>query len=230
MTAKESILVIEDDPDIRELLQRSLEREGYRVHTAPDGERGLREAASRRPAVVLLDLMLPGLDGLEVCRLLKQDEKTAQVPVIMVSAKGEESDVVLGLELGADDYITKPFSPKELLARLRAVLRRIKRRQKEGRAPRIELDAVVLDADRHEVSIDGEVTYFTRAEFRLLWALAAQPGRVFTRNELVDHITAGETVILDRNVDVHISAIRKKLGRHGNLVATVRGVGYKCRD
>lgn len=230
VATKESILVIEDDPDIRELLQRSLEREGYRVHVSADGEAGLREADARRPSVVLLDLMLPGVDGLEVCRLLKQNDQMATTPVIMLTAKGEESDVVLGLELGADDYVTKPFSPKELIARIRAVLRRMKRRQKDGRAPRIEIGEVILDSERHEVSVDGEITYFTRAEFRLMWALAAHPGRVFTRNELVDHITAGESYILDRNVDVHISAIRKKLGRHGNLIATVRGVGYKCRD
>ena len=230
VATKDTILIIEDEPDIRELLKRSFEREGYRVHAAADGEAGLREATARRPAVVLLDLMLPGIDGLEVCRMLKSQADTQQSSVIMLTAKGEESDVVLGLELGADDYVTKPFSPKELVARVRAVLRRAKRRRSGAKPTRLEVGTVVLDTERHEVVVGDEPIYFTRAEFRLLWALVSQPGRVFTRNELVDDITAGESYILDRNVDVHISAIRKKLGDQGDLVQTVRGVGYKCRD
>ncbi len=227
--AKESILIIEDDPDIVELVQYNLEREGFRVVAALDGEHGLKEAMQRKPALVLLDLMLPGIDGLEVCRLLKQREETSGSAVIMLTAKGEESDVVLGLELGADDYVTKPFSPKELVARVRAVLRRGKRKA-VGQPNRLDVGGVSLDAERHEVRVHGELIYFTRAEFRLLWTLVNQPGRVFTRNELVDRITAGESFILDRNVDVHVSAIRKKLLDQGDLVQTVRGVGYKCKD
>jgi two-component system, OmpR family, phosphate regulon response regulator PhoB len=227
---KESILIIEDDPDIVELLQYNLEREGFRVVTALDGEAGLREAMARKPTLVLLDLMLPGINGLEVCRLLKQREDTASSAVIMLTAKGEESDVVLGLELGADDYVTKPFSPKELVARVRAVLRRGKRKGSTQQPNRIDIGPVALDQERHEVRVHGQPVVFTRAEFRLLWTLAMQPGRVFTRNELVDRITAGESFILDRNVDVHVSAIRKKLGDQGELVETVRGVGYRCRD
>ncbi len=227
---KDTILIIEDDPDIVELVQYNLEREGFRVVTANDGESGLREATTRKPNLVLLDLMLPGIDGLEVCRLLKQREDSVPCSVIMLTAKGEESDVVLGLEMGADDYVAKPFSPKELVARVRAVLRRAKRKGQGGQARRLEVSEVLLDSERHEVYVGGELIYFTRAEFRLLWTLMEQPGRVFTRNELVERITAGESYILDRNVDVHVSSIRKKLGDQGRLVSTVRGIGYKCLD
>jgi len=225
--AKETVLLIEDDPDIVELLQYNLEREGHSVLTAPDGEAGLALATKRRPGAILLDLMLPGMDGLEVCRELKRVEATSAIPVIILTAKGEESDVVLGLEMGADDYVTKPFSPREVVARIRAVLRRGTR----DKAPRrVEQGEVVLDADRHEVSVAGEVVPFTRAEFRLLWTLASNPGRVYTRDQLIDRITGGEAVIVDRNVDVHVSTIRKKLGEQGAIIGTVRGVGYKCVD
>jgi len=226
---RESILIIEDDPDIVELLRYNLEREGYRVFCALDGEVGLREARERRPGIILLDLMLPGIDGLEVCRALKQGEDLRGIPILMITAKGEEGDIVLGLELGADDYVTKPFSPRELVARVRAVLRRGAEGE-AGRRTRLELGGVLLDAERYEVRVHGEVVPFTRAEFRLLWTLCSNPGRVFTRDLLVEKITAGEAVILDRNVDVHVSSIRKKLGDEGNLIGTVRGVGYKCVD
>ncbi len=226
--ARETILIIEDDPDIVELLQYNLEREGYAVLTASNGEVGLQDAQTRRPGMVLLDLMLPGMDGLEVCRQLKQRDDTREIPLIMITAKGEESDVVSGLELGADDYISKPFSPREVVARMRAVLRR-----GQGRGPRrktrIELGEVVLDSERHEVRVRGEIVPFTRAEFRLLWALMANPGRVFTREDLVERLTEGETVILDRNVDVHVSAIRKKLGEESSMIGTVRGWGTSSR-
>lgn len=226
--AKETFLIIEDDPDIVELLQYNLEREGYTVLTAMNGEVGLREARRRKPGVILLDLMLPGMDGLEVCRHLKSDEATRSIPLLMVTAKGEEADVVTGLEMGADDYIAKPFSPRMVLARVRAVLRRGK--LEDGARSRVEIGDVTLDRERHEVTRGGEVLPFTRAEFRLLWTLVSNPGRVYTRDELVERITAGEAMILDRNVDVHVSAIRKKLGKGTDLIGTVRGVGYKCKD
>ncbi len=226
---KKTILIIEDDPDIVELLQYSLEREGYPVLTAADGETGVLEATRRKPGAILLDLMLPGVDGLEVCRRLKREEATRSIPILMVTAKGEETDVVTGLELGADDYIPKPFSPRELIARLRAVLRRGVVRNEGGRS-RIEIGEVVLDSERHEVSVGGKVLTMTRAEFRLLWTLGSQPGRVYTRDQLVDRITGGEAIILDRNVDVHVSAIRRKLGNEIDFIGTVRGVGYKCND
>lgn len=226
--AKETILVVEDDPDIVELLEYSLEREGYKVLAASDGEKGLSEARRRKPALVLLDLMLPGLDGLSICRALKEDGATKDIPVMMLTAKGEESDVVVGLEFGADDYVRKPFSPRELIARIRAVMRRSQ--PAPAVRSRIELGSVTLDKERHEVSVDDVPVTFTRSEFRLLWRLAKHPGRVYSRDELVESLTDGEAVILDRNIDVHVSSIRKKLGEHGGIVVTVRGVGYKVVD
>ena len=197
---------------------------------ATDGEHGLADAARQRPDLVLLDLMLPGLDGLEVCRRLRVQDPTRSIPVLMLTAKGEETDVVIGLEMGADDYLTKPFSPRELLARVRALLRRAQRIEDPEGKTRIELHGLVLDMTRHEVLNQGDLVPLTRAEFRLLWTLAQRPGRVYSRNELVDEITAGEAVIIDRNVDVHVSSIRRKLGDAGKMIATVRGVGYKCAD
>lgn len=222
-----TILIIEDDPDIVELLQYNLEREGYRVNTAGDGEVGLRDARRRKPDLILLDLMLPGMDGLEVCRQLRGDDATRDTPILMVTAKDEEIDMVTGLEMGADDYIAKPFSPRTLLARVRAVLRR--GRREAGPRARLEIGSVALDKERHEVTLNGDAIEMTRAEFRLLWTLMSHPGRVYTRDELVERITDGEAMILDRNVDVHISAIRKKLEGE-DLIGTVRGVGYRCND
>ena len=227
---KASLLLIEDDPDIVELLRYNLEREGFSVRAAASGEDGLAEARRHAADLVVLDLMLPGIDGLEVCRRLKTGAETRDVAVVMLTAKGEEADVVTGLELGADDYLTKPFSPRELVARVRAVLRRRSREEKDAERTRIQVGSLAVDATRHEVLLDGEPVPFTRSEFRLLWALLSRPGRVFTRNELADKITGGETLIIDRNVDVHVSAIRKKLGAAADLIATVRGVGYKCKD
>ncbi len=224
-----TILVIEDDADIVELLQYNLAKEGFRVRIARDGDTGLQEARRYRPDLILLDLMLPGVDGLEVCRRLKRDNELSTIPIVMVTAKSEESDVVTGLEMGADDYLSKPFSPRELLARVRAVLRR-GTAAKEHEEARLDFGSVVLDRPRHEITVDGNLVEFTRAEFRLLWALGSSPGRVFARDELVEYITGGDAHISDRNVDVHISAVRKKLEPYSDLVKTVRGVGYKIKD
>ncbi len=227
---KTTLLVIEDDPDIVELVRYNLEREGLQVLVSGDGDRGLTEAARLQPDLIVLDLMLPGLDGLEVCRRLRALDGTRGIPVLVLTAKGEEADIVVGLEMGADDYLTKPFSPRELVARVRALLRRAQRATSESGKTHIELPGLVLDLTRHEVLHEGEPVPLTRAEFRLLWTLAKRPGRVYSRNELVDEITAGEALIIDRNVDVHVSSIRRKLGEAGRLIATVRGVGYKCVD
>ncbi|MCZ7644982.1 MAG: response regulator [Planctomycetota bacterium] len=227
-TAK--IVVIEDESDILELLEYNLSKEGYRVASARDGEDGLRKVRKEAPDLVLLDLMLPGLDGIELCRRLKSDPLTRSTPVMMVTAKGEESDVVLGLGVGADDYVTKPFSPKELLARVKAVLRRGPLKEERNGKERIAREGIVIDAGRHEVKIDGEPVPFTATEFRLLHFLAAHAGRVFTRDQLLGHVVRGDAFVIDRNIDVHIRAIRKKLGPHRETIETIRGVGYRFKD
>jgi DNA-binding response OmpR family regulator len=226
--ARDTILVVEDDSDIVELLRYNLEREGFEVRAVGDGEAGLAAAETHQPALILLDLMLPGMEGLEVCRELRRRETTSTIPLIMLTAKGDEADIVLGLGLGADDYVTKPFSPKQLIARIRAVLRRGTTRPASDTVERIDRGPLVIDTARHEVRLDGTPVTLTLAEFRILHALAATPDRVFTRDQLLDRITQGKSVIIDRNVDVHVRAIRKKLGRYGDRIVTVRGVGYKC--
>ena len=227
---KPTLLVIEDDPDIVEVVRYNLEREGFRVLVASTGDAGLAEARRAPPDLVVLDLMLPGTDGLGVCRALRAEEATASTPVLMLTAKSEETDVVVGLEMGADDYLTKPFSPRELVARVRALLRRARVEPKEKADNRVEVHGLVLDQERHEVLWKGEPVPLTRAEFRLLWKLVQRPGRVWARGDLVEEITAGEALIVERNVDVHVSSLRRKLGDAGRLIATVRGVGYKCVD
>jgi DNA-binding response OmpR family regulator len=228
--AREKIVVIEDEADILEVIEYNLTREGYRILTSRDGEDGLALAKREAPDLVLLDLMLPSLDGIEVCRLLKSDPVTSAIPVIMVTAKGEESDAVLGLGLGADDYVRKPFSPKELVARVRAVLRRGPVRNERGPRERIARGGLVIDASRHEVSVDGKVAVLTATGFRLIHFLASHPGRVFTRDELLSRVIGDKSIVIDRNIDVHIVAIRKKLGRYRDLIETIRGVGYRFRE
>ena len=227
---RENILVVEDEPDIAEIIQYNLAREGYRVRIVDDGEVALDRIVRDAPDLVLLDLMLPGLDGLELCRRLKEDPVTRPIPIIMVTAKGEESDVVLGLGMGADDYVAKPFSPRELTARVRAVLRRGKARVSGDRRERVVVGPVVVDAGRHEVTVEGEPVSLTATEFRLLHVLVSHPGRAFSRDQLLSR-AIGETVaVTDRNIDVHVRTIRRKLGSQRDLIETVRGVGYRCRD
>ncbi len=223
-----TILIIEDDPDIRELLQFNLEREKFVVTTAHDGRDGLDAALRKPPQLIILDLMLPRVSGLDVCKQLRAHASTQLVPILMLTAKGEESDVVLGLEMGADDYLPKPFRLKELIARVRALLRR-------GGTLAMAKDLlcagpVEINLGNHEVHIQGREVRMTLSEFRLLAALVSAPGRVFTRDQLLDKITGGEAIIIDRNVDVHIRSIRKKMGRTGSSVEAVRGIGYKFRD
>ncbi|MEM7200419.1 MAG: response regulator transcription factor [Planctomycetota bacterium] len=225
-----SILVIEDDRDIRELIEYNLSREGYRIKVASNGEDGLRRAKRDAPDLVVLDLMLPGMDGIEVCRRLKQDPVTRGIAVVMVTAKSEESDIVLGLGVGADDYVPKPFSPRTLLARVEAVLRRGPLKDDRGTAERVVRGDLVVDAGRHEVTIGSDRIDFTPTEFRLLHFLASHPGRVFSRGELLSRVIGETAVVLDRNIDVHVRAIRQKLGEHRELIQTVRSVGYRFRD
>ena len=229
-TMKKSIIVIEDESDILEVLKYNLEREGYRVRTCRDGDLGLRLVREENPDLVLLDLMLPSLDGIEICRRLREDPVTRGIPVIMLTAKGEESDVVLGLGVGADDYVTKPFSTGELTARIRAVLRRTEHAESDQQRERIERDGVVIDAAKHIVSVDGERVTFTATELRLLHFLASHPGRVFTRDLLLGRAIGEHAFVGDRNIDVHVRSIRKKLGRYRDLLETIRGVGYRFLD
>jgi len=227
---KEKILVIEDEEDILALVHYNLAREGYQVACATSGEEGLR-LVEEQPDLVLLDLMLPGIDGLEVCRRLRGSELTAGLPIIMMTAKGEESDVVAGLELGADDYVTKPFSPKILLARVRAVLRR---RAKEGEvveeSDQLVHGELVIHPGRNEVLVAGRPIELTFTEFRVLLFLASRPGWVFTRYQIVNAVRGEDYAVTDRAVDVQIVGLRKKLGACGTLIETVRGVGYRFKD
>ncbi|MCI0651824.1 MAG: response regulator [Planctomycetes bacterium] len=227
---RKRVTVVEDEADIREVIEYNLARDGYEVTSVPDGEEGLKKIRKDSPDLVVLDLMLPGLDGIEVCRKLKADSVTTAIPIIMLTAKGEESDVVLGLGVGADDYITKPFSPAELLARVRAVLRRGPLKEAQVSKERIVRQGVVIDAARHETKVNGESVPFTATEFRLLHFLASHPGRVFTRDHLLSRVVGENVVVIDRNIDVHIRSIRMKLANHRNLVETVRGIGYRFQD
>jgi two-component system alkaline phosphatase synthesis response regulator PhoP len=229
--SKPKILVVEDEADIIEIIAYNLSREGFRVLSSRNGEEALDLARSQEPDLVLLDLMLPGMDGLEVCRQLKDEPRGAELPIIMVTAKGEESDVVLGLGVGADDYIVKPFSPRELVARVKAVLRRGPLKEKPGPpGERIEREGLAIDANKFQVRVDGESVPITATEFRLLHYLARHPGRVFTRNQLLARVIGDEAVVIDRNIDVHVRSLRKKLGPYRELIETQRGVGYRFKD
>lgn len=229
-----SILIIEDEQDLLELLRYNLEREGYQISTAATGEAGLKSAqnsAPDAPDLILLDLMLPGMDGLEVCRFLKKRESTASIQVIMLTARGEESDIVQGLEFGADDYVTKPFSPRVLLARIQAVLRR--RDSEAGMSqnnPIIRVGSVTIDQERYEATVRGKPVRLTASEFKMLRLLTSKSGRVFTRQQIIDAVHGELTAVTDRSVDVLVMGLRKKLGDAGDGIETVRGVGYKFRD
>jgi DNA-binding response OmpR family regulator len=227
--AKETLLIIEDERDIIEIIQYNCEREGYTVLSATNGEKGLEIARTRRPAAVLLDLMLPGLDGIEVAKRLRRDPETRETAIIMLTAKGEESDVILGLGVGADDYVVKPFKLKELLARIKAVLRRGPVQDEGPTGKRIEISGLVIDNAKFQVLQNGKEVPLTLTEFKLLATLASAPGRVFTRDLLLERIQ-GDTYIDERNIDVHVRSIRKKLGDNTDYIQTVRGVGYKFRE
>ncbi len=222
------ILIIDDEKDIIELLRYNLNKEGYKVISASDGESGLKLAKKETPDGIILDLMLPGIDGLEVCRAIKNDDRISNIPIIMLTAKGEETDIIVGLELGADDYITKPFSIRQLLARLKAVIRRAHHISKSTDI--IKIGNLLIDAAKFEVSLNGKQLKLTSTELYLLKYLAENPGRVFSRDQLLDKIWGENSFIIDRAVDVHIRRLRKKLGKVSELITTVRGVGYKFKS
>jgi two-component system phosphate regulon response regulator PhoB len=227
--AHERILVVEDEEEILELLRYNLEKQGFRVACASTGEQALKMARSDVPELVVLDLMLPGVDGMEVCRNLKRDPATQAVPIVMLTAKGGEADVVAGLEIGADDYVTKPFSPRVLIARIRAVLRRMTAEPLSDDAT-IRAGDLVIHPGRHEVTVAGEAVELTATEFRVLRVLARRPGWVCTRDQIASLVHGGDQIVTDRSVDVQIVGLRKKLGAAGHNIETVRGVGYRFQE
>jgi len=227
--AKTTILVVEDDRDIQELLSYNLAQEGFQVLRAMTGEDGLQIAKNRRPGLIILDLMLPGMEGMEVCRRIKRNPDTAGIPIVMLTAKGEDADIITGLEVGADDYVTKPFSPKVLIARVRAVLRRKEEKIDQGQGT-IQFRGLEINLGRHEVKLDGKQLTLTLTEFRILQLLTTRPGWVYSRSQIVEFVRGEGYPVTERAVDVQIVGLRKKLGTFGNRIATVRGVGYKLED
>lgn len=226
--AKETILVIEDEKNIVELLKYNIEQEGFRVLTAFKGDDGLQLARKERPALIVLDLMLPVMDGLEICKVLKQSDKTSSIPIIIVTAKGAEADKVVGLELGADDYLTKPFSPRELIARIKAVLRRIK----DGKTPahsHLKCGGLEIDADRHIVTLNKREVSLTSKEYDLLKALMEANGRVLSREQLLSQVWGYDQSlnIETRTVDMHVGQLRKKIKQESDRIVTVKNVGYR---
>jgi two-component system phosphate regulon response regulator PhoB len=226
---RETILIVDDEEDILELLKYNLSREGYKVISATTGEEGLKLARTKGPDLVILDLMLPGVDGLEVCRELKGDKSTVNIPIIMLTAKSEEADMVTGLEMGADDYIPKPFSPRVVLARMKSIFRRKVKKVEDDSAP-IKIHELSINPGRHEVLAGEQSVDLTFTEFRILYTLARRPGWVFSRYQIVDAVRGDDYPVTDRSVDVQIVSLRKKLGGCGQYIETVRGVGYRFKD
>jgi two-component system phosphate regulon response regulator PhoB len=225
---KAKVLVIEDDRSLVEVLSYNLQAAGYDVLVARDGQDGLLRAQLKLPDLILLDLMLPVVDGLEVCRRLKAEATTRTIPILMLTAKAEESDELIGFSLGADDYVTKPFSVKVLLERIKALRRRrMPADEDEDVTSRL---GVTVDRRRHMATVDGRLLPLTRSEFRILDTLIRQAGRVFHRSELIEAALGDDTMILERTIDVHIRAIRRKLENRAEVIETVRGVGYRFRD
>ena len=222
-----NILIIEDESDVADLLTLNLRKAGFRISTAADGASGLQKARDDRPDFIVLDLMLPKMSGLEVCRILKSDTATSQIPILMLTAKAEEIDRIVGLEFGADDYVTKPFSPREVVLRIKAILRRA-----EGGAEdeRLSAGSIVIDPARHEVSVHGKRVNLTSLEFKLLRTLMQRRGRVQARDRLLNDVWGYESVIDTRTVDTHVRRLRKKLGKAADAIESVRGFGYRLRE
>jgi len=225
--ADEKILIIEDDQDILEMLEYNLREEGYDTFSALNGKDGIALAKKEQPNLIILDIMLPILDGFEVCRMLKSDEIAAQIPVIILSAKSQETDKIVGLELGADDYVTKPFSPRELIARIRAILRRGKEQRSDRRIKRGD---IVIDSTKHRVQVGADDISLTFTEFKLLEFMARRPGVVFSRAQILDAVSGEETMVYDRTVDAHVKSLRHKLGPAKDYIETIRGAGYRFKE
>jgi two-component system phosphate regulon response regulator PhoB/two-component system alkaline phosphatase synthesis response regulator PhoP len=222
---KKTVAIVDDEPDILELVSLNLEKEGFKVEGFLDGEGLLRYLDKEVPELIILDLMLPDIDGLEICKSLRKQDKFTTVPIIILTAKGEEMDKVLGLELGADDYVTKPFSPRELVARVKAVLRRNEIKEKYNV---IKIgDSIVIYLQEYRATVKGRNIELTPTEFKILRMLAERPGWVFTRDQILDYLWGDDKAVLDRTVDVHINHLREKLGEEGKFIKNVRGIGYK---
>ncbi len=228
MSNKGSILIIDDEKDLIELVRYNLEKDGFDAIAATDGQSAIEIAQRHKLDLIVLDLMMPGMDGLEVCRRLRQDSRTARVPIIMLTAKATEADRIVGLEIGADDYVVKPFSPRELVARVKAILRRTATQAEPQQI--IRHGDLTIDVARHEVLFGGKAVSLTATEFRILQFLAGKPGRVLTRDDIIDAALGRDANVFDRTIDVHITAIRRKLGRGADQIETIRGFGYKFRD
>lgn len=226
---KGTICIVEDEEDIREILEIQLKREGYATISAETGEEGLRLIREQKPELVLLDLMLPGMDGFDVCRALRSEKRTREIPVIMLTARGEEADIVTGLEIGADDYVTKPFSPRVVTSRVKSVLRRGQRRNEDPNGI-LEYADIEVDQPRHLVRVKGNQVDLTATEYKLLVFLIKRPGWVFTRQQIVDNVRGEDYAVTERSVDVQVVGLRKKLGNQAEWIETVRGVGYRARE
>ena len=227
--SRQSVLVVEDEEDIMEVIRFNLEKEGYEVNQALSGEKALQVIENNLPSLVLLDLMLPGINGLDLCRIFKQNDRTKAIPVIMLTAKSEDADIVAGLEMGAEDYITKPFSPRVLVARVRTIFRRRESGVKDDSSV-IQVEGMQIHPGRHEVTMGDNVVDLTPSEFRILHYLARRPGWVYSRDQIIDAIRGHGYVVTDRAIDVQVVGLRKKLGDYGKLIETVRGIGYRFRD
>ena len=221
-----TILIVEDERDIVDLLTLSLRKAGFAVSTTTDGDAGFHKARTEIPAFIILDLMLPKMPGLEICKILKSDPATRQIPIMMLTAKAEEIDRIVGLEFGADDYVTKPFSPREVVLRIRAIMRRGDAKQEEER---LAVGPIVIDPERHEASVDGKRINLTSLEFKLLRTLMQRRGRVQARDRLLNDVWGYERIIDTRTVDTHVRRLRKKLGKAANVIESVRGFGYRLR-
>jgi two-component system phosphate regulon response regulator PhoB len=228
--AKEKILIVDDERDIVELVRFNLEREGYHTLVCFSGEKALAMAADEMPDLMVLDLMLPGIDGLEVTRQIRGNQRTVEIPIVMLTAKGEESEIVTGLELGANDYISKPFSPRELVARIRGILRRRGKGTKPTTEPIVVAGPLSIDHGRHRVMVRKKMVELTHSEFQVLSFLVAKKGWVFTRGQIVDAVHGENYAVTERSVDVTIAGLRKKMGPCGELIETVRGVGYRFKE
>jgi len=225
--AKKTILIVEDDTDISEIITYNLEKDGFQTVAVFDGDAVNEAIAQHAPELIILDIMLPGTNGLDVCKKLRKETATEDIPIIMLTAKSQEADKIVGLELGADDYVTKPFSPKELIARIKAVLRR---RTPATKIKKIRIGSMVIKPSKHTVTVADEKIKLTATEFKLLHLLASKPGIVISREEILDTVFGYDSASYDRTVDAHIKALRKKLGRAKDYIETVRGVGYCCKD